>query len=141
MTAKEYLLQAQRIDREIARRTERIKVLRSMATRLTRRLKSVHVQASPNPAATQAFLDEAADEETEVRRLQELRRRLQAEITFTISRLEDPAMARLLECRYLEGFSWMEIADELRCSDSAVFRIHRDALELLPVPPEEKGLP
>ena len=135
MSPKEFLTQAAETEREILRREERVRALRRMASRLSARLRDVRVQTSPDPGRTQELLAEAADEETEVNRLREERAALLAEIALTISRVPDPVLARLLEYRYLENKGWPEIAGRLRVSERYAYRLHREALDSLPVPP------
>ena len=62
-----------------------------------------------------------------------------ADAALLISALPDDRMARIMELRYLDRCRWEEIADRLDCSGSAVFRLHRRALELLPAPPGNPG--
>ena len=45
-------------------------------------------------------------------------------------------MIRVLELRYIDGLSWEETTLRLGYSHSNVFRLHQQALSLLPPPPE-----
>lgn len=135
MTVREYLEQPETLRLEIRRKQARIETLRRLSTRFSAQLSDVRVQSSPDPARMQAFLAEAADEEREVRRLEAERVRALADAALLISALPDDRMARVMELRYLDRCRWEEIADRLECSGSAVFRLHRRALELLPSPP------
>ena len=136
MTPREYLERPGETDREIRRRKDRVETLRRMATRLAPKLSGVSVRSSPDPGLMQSFLDEAADEEAEIRRLEEARPRILAETALCVSRVPDRTLARLLEYRYLEFRSWPDVAARLRLSETYVLRLHRKALALLPVPPE-----
>ena len=94
------------------------------------------MQTTPDPTRVQGFLAEAADEEREISRLEEERRRAFADSALLISRLPDEKMARILELRYLDRLGWEEITEEMGCCASRVYRLHQLALEILTPPPE-----
>ena len=136
MTVTEYLQRPDKIRKEIARKRTRIEALRRFAARLTEPLQEVRVSSSPDPARMQAFLSEAADEEEDIARLQQELERVLDETAIYLSFLPDEQMVRVLGLRYMEGLTWMEIALRLDYHISAVYKIHRRALVLLPPPPE-----
>lgn len=136
MTPQEYLLRPRVIRQEILRKENRIASLRRHTARLTSALRDVRVKTSPDPAFVQEILAEIADEEQAIFRLEEENTRALTGIALYVSFL--PAVyAELLEARYLDGLSWAETMDRLGYSRSSVFRIHRQALSLLPPPPED----
>ena len=136
MTAREYLERPEAIRREIGRRRIRIETLRRLATRFTAEPSPVRVCSSPDPARMQAFLAEAADEEREILRLEEQRRKAFADAALLISRLPEEKMARILEMRYLDLLPWEEITDRMDLSSSHVFRLHQLALDILTPAPD-----
>ena len=142
MTAvPEILLRPEALRREILRRGERVETLRRLAGRMTPRLSPVRVRTSPDPGRLQALLDDAADEEREILRLeQELDEAVQDTALF-ISALPDRRMALLLELRYLDGRGWPEIAELLHYSESWTFKLHLRALSLLPGGPPAPDAP
>jgi ECF sigma factor. len=132
----EYLDRPRQLRYAIDRKHSRISTLRGMSQRLTARLQEAHVASSPDPARMQAFLSEALDEEKELEKLEEEEQLVLVETALTISRLPDDVLARLLEMRYLEGLTWRETAARLGYSDRQTLKLHRKALDSLPVPEE-----
>jgi len=132
MTSRERLLRPAALRREVARRRERIETLRHFAASVSHRLKDVQVRVSPDPGRIQAFLDEAADEEAEIRRLEKEIAEAEAETAMILSRLPDRRLALLLEYRYLDGLDWPEVARRIHHSLSWTYKIHLQALAMLP---------
>ena len=118
MTAKEYLQRPKQIVQEIRRKQGRIETLKRLATRLGPEMSDIRVQTTPDPARIQGFLAEAADEERE------------------IARLPNEEMARILERRYLDEWTWEEIIEEMDISRTQVYERHRIALDILTPAPE-----
>ena len=139
MTVLEYLLRPEALRKEIARKTLRVGYLRQFADRLTSRIQEARVTSSPDPARMQAFLSEAADEETEIARLREELERVVCETAIYLSFLPDEHMIQLMELRYLDGMPWMDIAVRMDYHISAVYKINNRALEMLPPPPAVAG--
>jgi hypothetical protein len=70
VTGLDLLLHAEDLRREIARREERIAILRRLAGAVSRPLPGdVRVVSSPDPGRNQRLLDEAVDEQEAVRLL------------------------------------------------------------------------
>lgn len=136
MTVREYLDRPETLRLEICRKQARIATLRRLATRFSAAPRGVRVRTSPDPTQMQAFLAEAADEEREVRRLEEQRQQALAGAALLISRLPDEKAARILELRYLDRLPWEEIISRSGCYASRVFLLHRQALDALVPPPE-----
>ena len=135
MTAREFLDRPRMLQLEIDRKRRRISFLRSQAGRMNAVLQEVRVQASPDPARMQSLLAEAADEEREIRLLEGQRQQAVVDTILAISLLPDPRLVRVLEMRYLEEARWDMIADELFCSVDWIYKLHRQALASLPLPP------
>lgn len=136
MTVREYLERPETLRLEISRKRTRIETLRRLATRFSAGFTDVRVRSSPDPARMQAFLAEAADEESEIALLGEKQKQAVADAALLISRLPDKTMARIMELRYLDKCSWEEIVEQMDCSAASVFRLHRQALDILSPPPE-----
>ena len=139
MTAREYLERPEAMRIEICRKRARIETLRRLATRFSVPLSGVRVQASPDPSRLETFLAEAADEEQEIRLLEEKRLQALADTALLISRLPDEKLARIMEMRYLDRLPWEEITDRMDCCASHVYRLHQLALDLLTPPPDAEG--
>ena len=136
MTAREYLDRPETLRKEIRRKQMRIKTLRRLATRFSAGLTKDRVKTTPDPARMQAFLSEAADEERQIRILEDKRLQALADTALLISRLPEEKLVRMMEMRYLDRFGWDEITVRLGCASATVFRLHQLALDLLTPPPE-----
>ena len=139
MTAREFLSRPEDLRREICRRRFRAETLRRLAAGSAPSLREVRVLSTPDPTRFQALLAEAADEEQEILRLEEERLQALTDAALAVTRLPDSRLSRLLELRYLEGLSWHETALRMNYGESTVFRLHQQALALLPLPPEAAG--
>ena len=136
MTAKEYLERPEAIAREIRRKQARTETLKRLATRLGPALSDIRVQTTPDPTRVQGFLAEAADEEREIARLEEKLQEALCDSARLIARLPSEEMARILERRYLDRWSWEEIIEEMDISRTQVYERHRIALDILTPAPE-----
>ena len=136
MTAKEYLQRPKQIVQEIRRKQGRIETLKRLATRLGPEMSDIRVQSTPDPARIQGFLAEAADEEREIARLEGKLQEALCDSARLIARLPNEEMARILERRYLDRWSWEEIIEEMDISRTQVFERHRTALDILTPAPE-----
>ena len=136
MTAKEYLERPEAIAREIRRKQARTETLKRLATRLGPEMSDIRVQTTPDPARIQGFLAEAADEEREIARLEEKLQEALCDSARLIARLPSEEMARILERRYLDEWTWEEIIEEMDISRTQVYERHRIALDILTPAPE-----
>ena len=136
MTAKEYLQRPKQIVQEIRRKQGRIETLKRLATRLGPEMSDIRVQTTPDPARIQGFLAEAADEEREIARLEKKLQEAMCDSARLIARLPNEEMARILERRYLDEWTWEEIIEEMDISRTQVYERHRIALDILTPAPE-----
>ena len=136
MTAKEYLQRPKQIVQEIRRKQGRIETLKRLATRLGPEMSDIRVQTTPDPARIQGFLAEAADEEREIARLEGKLQEALCDSARLIARLPNEEMARVLERRYLDEWTWEEIIEEMDISRTQVYERHRIALDILTPAPE-----
>ena len=136
MTAKEYLRRPKQIVQGIRRKQGRIETLKRLATRLGPEMSGIRVQTTPDPARIQGFLAEAADEEREIARLEGKLQESMCDSARLIARLPNEEMARILERRYLDEWTWEEIIEEMDISRTQVYERHRIALDILTPAPE-----
>ena len=136
MTAMEYLQRPKQIVQEIRRKQGRIETLKRLATRLGPEMSGIRVQTTPDPARIQGFLAEAADEEREIARLEGKLQEAMCDSARLIARLPNEEMARILERRYLDEWTWEEIIEEMDISRTQVYERHRIALDILTPAPE-----
>ena len=96
----------------------------------------MQVQSTPDPFRAQGLLAEVADEENSLLLLEETLQDALAETAFYISLLPEERLICLLAYRYLDGCRWEEISGRMSFSISRVYRLHQQAVSLLPPPPE-----
>lgn len=131
MKVPEVIRRPRDLRKEMERKQTRIDTLRRFAQQLTAPLQEVKVKSSPDPARFQALLAEAADEEQELKKLEEERVQAVTEAVLAFSALPDERMIRIMELRYLEERSWEEIAEEMWISESRMFKLHKAAVAAL----------
>lgn len=136
MTAKEYLERPEKLRREIRRKRVQVQTLRRMAARFGTELSDIRVQTTPDPSRMQSFLADAADGEREIARLEEKLPEVICDCARLIARLPSEEMARILERRYLDRRTWEEICEEADFCRTAVFMLHKKALDILSPAPE-----
>ena len=131
MKVPEVIRRPRDLRREMERKQTRIDTLRRFAQQLTAPLQEVKIKSSPDPARFQALLAEAADEEQELKKLEEERVQAVTEAVLACSALPDERMIRIMELRYLEERNWEEIAEEMYMSESWTLKLHKAAVAVL----------
>ena len=131
MKVPEVIRRPRDLRKEMERKQTRIDTLRRFAQQLTAPLREVKIKSSPDPARFQALLAEAADEEQELKKLEDERVQAVTEAVLAFSALPDERMIRIMELRYLEERSWEEIAEEMWISESRMFKLHKAAVAAL----------
>ena len=131
MKVPEVIRRPKDLRKEMERKQTRIDTLRRFAQQLTAPPREVKIKSSPDPAHFQALLAEAADEEQELKKLEEERMEAVTEAVLAFSALPDERMIRIMELRYLEERSWEEIAEEMWISESRMFKLHKAAVAAL----------
>ena len=131
MKVPEVIRRPKDLRKEMERKQTRIDTLRRFAQQLTAPLQDVKIKSSPDPARFQALLAAAADEEQELKTLEEERVQAVTEAVLAFSALPDERMIRIMELRYLEERSWEEIAEEMWISESRMFKLHKAAVAAL----------
>ena len=134
MTAKEYLNQAYWLDRRINSKLEQLSSLNDIATRSTSVLRDDVVCRTRNVHANEDVIVKIADMKTEVREDIDRLVSLKMEIMQVVKAVEDPELQTLLELRYLCFKDWPEIASQMHCCESNVYKVHSNALQAVKVP-------
>ena len=136
MTAKEYLNQARHLDALINSRLREIDYWRDLSSSISG-MKFDGMPHSPN-RPTEAPFVRCMEKIDEIQRNVEEKVahliRLRDEINTRIDMLESCEEQTLLRYRYIDGFTWEEIARMLNVSLRTVHRIHGSALQNLIVP-------
>lgn len=133
MTAKEYLRAIQLLDKRIDKKLELVERLRSGTQRVTSVL-------NPNRGSGHTVrdasggIDRLVDLERELNGMIDQLADLKREAVAAINRLDDPRQVLLLEMRYLLGYRWERIADEMGYELRQVYRLHGVSLRNFQIP-------
>lgn len=136
MTAKEYLRQAYRLNELIDSRITELERLRDYSTRLTScGFEGERVSRSRNTEAPFArIIEKIVDLEKVINRDIDRYVDLKTEMNTAIDRVSNVDERLLLRYRYLNNYSWDDIAQLLNVSGRTVHRIHSSALYNFSVP-------
>ncbi len=137
MTAKEYVLQPEQIEKAILNQMKEIKYWKIMAENLSSHGVEEHFDPNRPEEAPFVHCYEMIDEIThDIEENAEKLLILRKDVNYHISLLASFEEQQVLRYRYLEKKSWRQIERLMNLSKASVFRIHRKALTKLPVPAE-----
>lgn len=125
MTAKEWLMRAWKIDREVNALLEAQKAAYDRLTGATAACGNVPVSGTKDPHIYDGYVELANKLNDRIDELCAVK----AEITELIGRLDDPRLRTLLTARYISCLTFEQIASEMHYSVRSVLRLHRKALE------------
>lgn len=130
MTAKEYLMQAYRLNELIDSDVEELEHLRELAGRISGPNFGERVQTTRNVDPPYVkYLGDIMEMEQKIHcelcRLVVLKK----QISGSLEKVRDREERLLLTFRYLNNYSWQEISDRLSVSMRTVHRIHASALQ------------
>ena len=136
MTAKEYLRQAYRLNELIDSRITELERLRDYSTRLSScSFEGERVSKSRSTEAPFArIIEKIVDLEKVINRDIDHYMNLKTEMNAAIDRVSNVDERLLLRYRYLNNYSWDDIAQLLNVSGRTVHRIHSSALYDFSVP-------
>ena len=128
MTAKEYLLQAHRIDLRIAAKLEQVQSLHDLATKASATVSITPPSGTRNVHSMESAIINMVELKNElnddIKNLVELKR----DIVATIGSVAVNEHRILLELRYVCGRTWEDIGTEMRYSVRNIHVIHGLAL-------------
>ena len=133
MTAKEYLMQVQKLEYKISR----MKLRSEEYERLSHSIPGPNydrelVSGTRNlDAPFVKWIMKKTDIDREIESLEEKLVNLKAEIMLTIEKLDSEDYKNVLVMHYINGLPFVEVAEKLYLSESTVFRWHRCGLENL----------
>ena len=134
MTTKTYLGQARFLDMRIKSKIQQIDSLRELATSCTAVFSDM--PRNPNHGSSKVercvlkIIEVQEGLKDDINELVELKK----EIMSTIKAVDDVELQTLLELRYLCFKDWPDIACEMHCSESNVYKVHSRALQAVRVP-------
>ena len=134
MTPKEYLNQAYWLDRRIDSKLEQLSALRDTATKTTAVMDGEVVSHTRNVHSLQDVIAKIIDMQEEINGDIDALVDLKRDIMEVVKAVEDPELQTLLELRYLCFKDWPDIACEMHCSESNVYKVHSRALQVVKVP-------
>ena len=131
MDVKEFLSQHKIIDDCINAKLDEIKELRSLATRLSPSISGESRSVGTVSDRVGRTAAKIADLEREVNDQIDRLIEVKAEINAMINSLGDILLRNLLERRYLLGFSWEKIAEDMGYTPRHITRLHNKAIARL----------
>ena len=134
MTAKEYLRQLSRKDARINALIERQRRCRELAERRTAVYRATPGGGRRCSSAVEEDVAEIIDHEREVDPRIDEYVDLTREIEAAIDRIPDGRYRDVLRFRYVNGWTWEKIADEMGYDERWVRRLHGWALLMIKVP-------
>lgn len=129
MTIKEYLGQLQRKDAKINSLLARQRRYRELASRCTAVYRDGPGGGQRYTSSTEEYVCKIVDLEHEIDRRIDEYVDTTREIERLILSLEDPRYREVLQLRYINGWSWPRIADEMHYTLDWVWRLHGRALQ------------
>lgn len=136
MTAKERLIKLDRLRTDIDATCDEIEQIRARIVRCTSAVTGTPRGGGGAGSASSTFFDwtdtllKACELEDALRDKLEAMLALQSEISASIAAMPDSAERQVLTLRYVNGWRWNRIAQEMHYSVDNVWRLHRRALEL-----------
>lgn len=134
MSAKEYLNQGYRINEHIDAKLEQIALLRELAAKTNIILSDMPGNPNHDNSKVENTIVKIISLEEEINDDVDKLVEFKKELMEVIDRVDDPQERLLLTLRYLNFFSWEEIAVKMNYSIRNVHNIHSKALDDIVVP-------
>ena len=132
MTTKEYLNRAYVLNKKLKKDKEIIANLKDAAMNTSANVSDERVQTSaPTGSRMSTFVEMIVELENSVNKQEQELKVVRDEITTEINKITDIKQRLVLQLRYLDYYSWSNIAGVLCCSESLVYKIHSDGLKNL----------
>ena len=128
ITAKELLLQPQKLNAIIQSRLIELQQLKDLARSVTANINQERVKASGDYQKMASLVDRAVDMESEITSLSNQLLDIKKEVSSVIEQL-NPTEYDLLHKRYIQGMSFYEIANQKGKEYSWVTTVHGRALK------------
>lgn len=129
MTAKEYMEQARFLDMQINSKTEQLKALNELATKVTTVYSDMPHSPNRNTSRMEETIAKIIDLENEIDKDINILIDLKKEIIGVVSKVGTPEYRTILEMRYLQFKKWEQIALLMSTDLRWVYRMHGKALK------------
>lgn len=129
MTAKEYMEQARFLDMQINSKTEQLKALNELATKVTTVYSDMPHSPNRNTSRMEETIAKIIDLENEIDKDINILVDLKKEIIGVVSKVGTPEYRTILEMRYLQFKKWEQIALLMSTDLRWVYRMHGKALK------------
>lgn len=137
MTAKEYLRQLLRRDARINALIERQQRYRELAGVRGMACRDMPGGGTRHTSVMEEYVPKIVDLEREIDRRIDEYVDLVREVEAAIDQIEDERCRDVLRYRYLNGWSWEKIAEQMHYDERWVYRLHGHALRQIEVPPAQ----
>jgi len=124
--ACEYLGRVRDAERNVERMKERMLNMRMLLTDTSVHLTDMPHSDSPDLQKHETIYAAIDELEREIKKSEKEADDIRAEIGLTVCKLSDPLSQRALIYHYLQGMSWREAAEQMKFSQTQVYRF-RDA--------------
>ena len=129
MTAQEYLRQYQRMRSRVRDLLEERQRWEDLALRITPSYASVVVSASAGAGRIATSIEQIEEWETKLDEQISEQLRLRKEIESVVAAVKNDDYQSLLHLRYIMGYTWERVAEEMHYTTQWVYVMHKKALE------------
>ena len=129
MTAQEYLEQHIQLKKDIKRLMEERQRWEDLALKITPSYSDTPVSGSAGTGKIQTAIEQIEEWEAELDRMISEQLKLRKEIEITISKVKTKEYQTLLRLRYINGFTWERVSEEMHYGYQWTHKLHRRALE------------
>lgn len=134
LAAKNFLMQAYRVDIRINNKLEQIMALNELARKTSGAISDMPGSPNRNIHKMEDVVVRIIDMQAELKNDMIELMNVKEQTTDAIKSVADPELQTVLELRYLSYLSWEQIALELDYGIDNVFKLHRKALDNVCIP-------
>lgn len=127
--AKQVLQEYRQLEKRVQEKTERLAALMASATRTTPSLEAERVSGSGNKSRIESAVITFVELEQQLDKSIDAKNAQRHAIQNAIDAMKDEREARLLELRYIDGRSWVNVMMRMEIGETWSKTIHASALE------------
>lgn len=138
MKAKEYLMQAYKLDKQIQSNIDEVELLKEMASSISSPSWEENTSSQINGGQAKFVKTLQKIEELQMKISEELvaLMNLKTEIRETINALSNVDERMVLKYRYIHNYTWEQIAEEMNADRATVIRWHNNGISNITLPSE-----